>query len=69
MTFDNVPWVVTMKKNDHYFPMSEYAKDPSNPAGWRTASYRKRNDGAPVTADAMDEGAEESGGEEGPEDE
>ncbi|KAK5938663.1 hypothetical protein PMZ80_008854 [Knufia obscura] len=68
MTFDNVPWVVTMKKNDHYFPMSEYVKDTSKPAGWRTVSYRRRNDGAPVTADAMDEGAEESGGEEGPED-
>ena len=22
MTFDNVPWVVTMKKNDHYVRLS-----------------------------------------------
>jgi pro-apoptotic serine protease NMA111 len=22
MTFDNVPWVATMKKNEHYFPTS-----------------------------------------------
>ncbi|KAJ6157927.1 Pro-apoptotic serine protease [Penicillium chermesinum] len=39
VTFDNVPWVVTMKKNDHYFPMSEYIKDPSVAAGWRTVSH------------------------------
>ncbi|PKX94954.1 putative nuclear serine protease HtrA2/Nma111 [Aspergillus novofumigatus IBT 16806] len=39
VTFDNVPWVVTMKKNDHYFPMSEYIKDPSQPLGWRTVSH------------------------------
>ncbi|KAJ5884684.1 Pro-apoptotic serine protease [Penicillium taxi] len=36
VTFDNVPWVVTMKKNNHYFPMSEYIQDVSNLAGWRT---------------------------------
>ena len=26
MTFDNVPWVITMKKNDHYFPTTEWIK-------------------------------------------
>ncbi|DAA74750.1 TPA_exp: Uncharacterized protein A8136_3066 [Trichophyton benhamiae CBS 112371] len=47
VTFDNVPWVVTMKKNDHYFPMSEYVKDPTSVLGWRTISHtpdRKRRD-------------------------
>lgn len=60
VTFDNVPWVVTMKKNDHYFPMSEYIKDPSTPAGWRTISYDKAgsaSDGVP-DPDAMQEGYE-----------
>lgn len=69
MTFDNVPWVVTMKKNDHYFPMSEYVKDPETTSGWKTVSYRKRTDGAPVTAEGMDEGGEGSDAEEGPDDE
>lgn len=35
MTFDNVPWVATMKKNEHYFPTIEYVKDAAQPLGWR----------------------------------
>ncbi|EMD94875.1 hypothetical protein COCC4DRAFT_176377 [Bipolaris maydis ATCC 48331] len=35
MTFDNVPWVATMKKNEHYFPTIEHIKDPSEPLGWK----------------------------------
>lgn len=35
MTFDNVPWVATMKKNEHYFPTIEYSKDASEPLGWK----------------------------------
>jgi hypothetical protein len=89
VTFDNVPWVVTMKKNDHYvshsgpsvlfpiisslthtcqFPMSEYIKDPSVEAGWRTISHDKTKDGlgaasdaANLNPDAMDEGGEAGG--------
>ncbi|KIX99613.1 Pro-apoptotic serine protease nma111 [Fonsecaea multimorphosa CBS 102226] len=59
MTFDNVPWVVTMKKNDHYFPMSEYVKDPTKANGWKVISYGSRGrktrgeDGAPMTSDSM----------------
>lgn len=36
ITFDNVPWMVTMKKNDHYFPTIEFTKDPNaeNGLGW-----------------------------------
>lgn len=77
VTFDNVPWVVSMKKNDHYvslqvchfpgtssnvmeqFPMSEYIKDSSVPAGWRTISYDKpednSTDAANLNPEAMDE--------------
>lgn len=39
MTFDNVNWVVTMKKNDHYFPTMEWIKDPSESCGWRRVTY------------------------------
>ncbi|KXJ92184.1 Pro-apoptotic serine protease NMA111 [Microdochium bolleyi] len=39
MTFDNVPWVVTMKKNEHYFPTTEWIKDGSDPCGWRRTTY------------------------------
>jgi hypothetical protein len=56
------------------FPMSEYVKDASKEKKWKTISYghkgRRRateTDGAPLTADGMDEGAaDESGGEEAP---
>ncbi|KAJ5730379.1 Pro-apoptotic serine protease [Penicillium malachiteum] len=68
VTFDNVPWVVTMKKNDHYFPMSEYVKDPTATSGWRTISHDKSKDKLGVSADAvnlnadaMDEGGEGGG--------
>lgn len=68
VTFDNVPWVVTMKKNDHYvgylfssvgylltagqFPMSEYVKDPSQPLGWRTVSHERDRHKDGITPDA-----------------
>ncbi|KAH8884863.1 trypsin-like serine protease [Thozetella sp. PMI_491] len=39
MTFDSVPWVVTMKKNEHYFPTMEWIKDPSDSCGWRRVTY------------------------------
>jgi S1-C subfamily serine protease len=35
ITFDNVPWVATLKKNEHYFPTIEYVKDSSEPLGWK----------------------------------
>ena len=41
MTFDNVPWVITMKKNDHYFPTMEWIKDPSESSGWRRVTYEQ----------------------------
>lgn len=39
VTFDCVPWVVTMKKNEHYFPTVEWIKDPSHPVGWKRVTY------------------------------
>lgn len=39
MTFDNVPWICTMKKNEHYFATMEWIKDPSEECGWRRVSY------------------------------
>ncbi|KAI2624199.1 Pro-apoptotic serine protease NMA111 [Hypoxylon sp. NC1633] len=39
MTFDNQPWVITMKKNEHYFPTMEWIKDGSEPCGWRRITY------------------------------
>ena len=39
MTFDSVPWVVTMKKNEHYFPTAELVKDPREECGWRRITY------------------------------
>ncbi|KAF2640388.1 Pro-apoptotic serine protease NMA111 [Massarina eburnea CBS 473.64] len=35
ITFDNVPWVATLKKNEHYFPTIEYVKDASEELGWK----------------------------------
>jgi hypothetical protein len=35
MTFDNVPWVCTLKANFHYFPTVEMVKDPAEELGWK----------------------------------
>lgn len=38
--------------------MSQYVKDEEKPTGWKVISYRKQTgEGAPVTADGMDEGS------------
>jgi hypothetical protein len=46
MTFDNVPWVATMKKNEHYFPTIEYVKDSGEPLGWKKIIHECDADGA-----------------------
>ncbi|EGP86655.1 Peptidase, trypsin-like protein [Zymoseptoria tritici IPO323] len=38
MTFDNVPWVATLKRNEHYFPTVEFVKDEGEREGWRKVS-------------------------------
>lgn len=52
VTFDSVPWVVTMKKNEHYFPTVELIKDPNDPCGWRRVTY----EGGKVTHGANSDG-------------
>ncbi|KAI9645611.1 hypothetical protein NHQ30_006353 [Ciborinia camelliae] len=39
VSFDGVPWVITMKKNDHYFPTTEWIKDPFEKSGWKRINY------------------------------
>ncbi|UKZ60382.1 uncharacterized protein TrAtP1_001663 [Trichoderma atroviride] len=57
VTFDSVPWVITMKKNDHYFPTMEWIKDGNEPCGWRRVTYEgnqvfqgEATDGIPTVA-------------------
>lgn len=49
--------------------MSLYVKDNEKPTGWKVVSYRKKTtgEGAPVTADGMEEGADEGSDVEEPE--
>jgi hypothetical protein len=51
MTFDKVPWVITMKKNDHYFPTMDWIKDPSESSGWKRVTYEQ---GKPVKGEGHD---------------
>lgn len=59
MTFDNVPWVVAMRKNEHYFPTMEWIKDRSEPCGWKRVNYQSSSkavegeptDGIPTTGE------------------
>lgn len=51
ITFDNVPWMITMKKNEHYFPTMEWIKDGSEPCGWKRVAYEddgKAHEGEPT---------------------
>ena len=46
ITFDNVPWVATLKKNEHYFPTIEYVKDSSEALGWKKIIHECEDGGA-----------------------
>ncbi|KAF2157822.1 putative nuclear serine protease HtrA2/Nma111 [Myriangium duriaei CBS 260.36] len=64
MTFDNQPWVVTLKKNEHYFPTQEFVKDESTREGWKRILYedghvKKDEDGTPESLGLDDGGAME----------
>ena len=64
-TFDNVPWVATMKKNEHYFPTVEYVKDSREPNGWRVRSWGEEGGVQDAAGGVMDEGtaaADDNGG-------
>lgn len=45
-TFDNVPWVATMKKNEHYFPTIEFVKDEAEALGWKKVLHECDKGGA-----------------------
>lgn len=60
VTFDNVPWVATMKKNEHYFPTMEFVKDASESCGWRRVVFGAEGEGA--GAGGVGAGMEEGGG-------
>ncbi|KAF2760032.1 nuclear serine protease HtrA2/Nma111, partial [Pseudovirgaria hyperparasitica] len=49
VTFDNVPWVATMKKNEHYFPTVELVKDTTEELGWKKVMHEWDADGAKET--------------------
>lgn len=55
-TFDNVPWVATMKKNEHYFPTVEYMKDSREANGWRVRSWGEKGGVQDAAGGVMDEG-------------
>jgi len=60
VTFDNVPWVATMKKNEHYFPTMEFVKDGTDEKHWRRITYEhgKAHDGVePFAAAVVDQGS------------
>lgn len=64
-TFDNVPWVATMKKNEHYFPTVEYVKDRREANGWRVKSWGEEDGVLDAAGGVMDEGVamgEDNGG-------
>jgi hypothetical protein len=58
MTFDNVPWVATMKKCEHYFPTIEFIKDSTETIGWRRIVHEAEKGGN----DGLVEGNVEEGG-------
>jgi hypothetical protein len=36
-TWDNIQWVKTLKRNEHFFPITEYRRDRAEVSGWSTA--------------------------------
>lgn len=41
-----------MKKNEHYFPTTEWTKDSSEPCGWRRTTYE--DDGSIVVGEPIE---------------
>ncbi|KAG8623653.1 hypothetical protein KVT40_008629 [Elsinoe batatas] len=58
MTFDNQPWVATLKKNEHYFPTQEFVRDESVREGWKRIAYE---DGKVKQDDEEPESLEDTG--------
>jgi hypothetical protein len=36
MTNDNIPWVKNLRRDEHFFPITEYRRDRREASGWRT---------------------------------
>lgn len=67
VTFDNVPWVATMKKNEHYFPTTEFAKvageDGTGERKWKIVQHKREGGDVLVgTAEVVDQGMGEEVG-------
>ncbi|KAI9809227.1 MAG: hypothetical protein M1825_002518 [Sarcosagium campestre] len=63
VTFDDVPGIVTMKKNDHYFPTIEFIKDANEACGWKRQTYEHGSPHKGILAlpsETADEGAGQS---------
>ncbi|CAH0046332.1 unnamed protein product [Clonostachys solani] len=41
VSWHDIPFVITMKKNEHYYPTWEWLKDPAVPGGWMRRTYEK----------------------------
>ncbi|OJD37018.1 nuclear serine protease 2 nma111 [Diplodia corticola] len=64
MTFDNVPWVATMKKNEHYFPTIEFVKDEAEELRWKRIVHECEEGGAKeMMSGVTDTAAAEEGAE------
>ena len=64
ITFDNVPWVATMKKNEHYFPNMEFIKDCGEACHWKSITYengKPQADPGSLPGEVMDVGPAENG--------
>jgi hypothetical protein len=60
MTFDNVPWVATMKKCEHYFPTMEFVKDKAEKTtGWRKVLHEAEKGGADGLTTVAEAGVDE----------
>jgi pro-apoptotic serine protease NMA111 len=71
MTFDNVPWVATMKKCEHYFPTMEFIKDAKGKketAGWRRVVLEAEKGGVDGLIGEESVDVDAAGGEAEPED-
>jgi hypothetical protein len=71
MTFDNVPWVATLKKNEHYFPTVAFERDAEAPEGWkrRVVKFGEdedkkgfKEDGGEVLSAGLDQNMDGGGG-------
>jgi hypothetical protein len=69
ITFDNVPWVATLKKNEHYFPTVAFERDADAPEGWkrRVVKFGEdengiKEDGGEVLSAGVDQNVEVGGG-------